>query len=1327
MFALSESFSMSGYRKRSGTFAVLQLILLILFVFGRPAEARTSIYVFVPGQSTLVQTGGIAGVHETYGIEGKFRLTVDFDAGIASFEQVDANLTEPTGFLYSQGLGEIFNMAGLAGTIVDETTIEFEGKTADGTDSDVNLTLTFEDDSAQLTGKITPPSNSADMFLYELDAVATKKYAGGTGEPNNPYQIATAEDLIAFGETPEDYNKHFILTADINLDPNLPGGRVFTHAVIAPDTNEVDDFQGTAFTGILNGNGHKIKNLTIYGATAEYLGLFGYVGPAGQIHDLGLDDVSINGSACVGALVGGSYGTITNCYATGNVTGGKSSGWLGGLVGRNYGNIKDSNVGTDLTGGDNSWMLGGMAGWHGGSIVNCHATGNISGGNENHYNGGLVGLCSWGTIEDSYSTGNVSGGDENWCLGGLVGSHNSRSVIKNCFAIGNVTGARGSHSLGGLMGSIEYSKVTNCYASGGITIEDSGRDLGGLVGSCNSGLITDCYATGSISGNWALGGLVGNLLIGSKITNCYAVGRVSSITNSANSGGLVGSIGREYIWINDCFWDVETSGLSRSAAGTGLTTAQMQDVGTYQNAGWDYAGYRTDGTSDIWRMPEGGGYPELTIFSEGYQPHILAGTGTPEDPYQIATAEDLGALCQYDRSRNYKLMNDIDLAGIKWATAPIPDFDGSFDGNGHKIKNLTIQGGTKDSHLGLFGNIQSGAWIQNLGLENVLITAGNESFDIGGLAGSNSGNIICCYATGNISVEEESSDIGGLVGFTNTTGDITYCYTTCNISHGYNTERIGGLVGNNYGKITQCFSSGLMVSEGDSIELGGLVGSSAYPDYFINSCFWDVEKSGLSESDGGTGLTTAQIQDPNILMDAGWDFVHESDGPSDIWAQPIGEGYPILSWQLPESQWPQLPSFSGGTGEPNDPYLISTPQELNSIGHNSRLMSAHFKLIEDIDLADVKFFIIGNEIFRFSGIFDGNGHTISNFNYTSTNTNHAGFFGYIDGLYAEVKNLGLSDPNVVAVTEAYSSSIGSLIGRLENGVISGCYVQDGSISGSGHNIAGGLVGVSYGIITDCSVTCSVSGTVGVGGLAGGSHGIIADCKSSGEVSGNDCVGGLLGNAGGIITKCTSSGNVSGNDSIGGLIGVNSGEVTYCYSSADVLSSGSEAGGLVGDNTGTITDSYAAGNTSGNSIVGGLVGSNGYIQEWDLYREYPGYISNCYSTGSVSGTSTVGGLLGHNVVGSVMSSFWDKESSGQLDMCGIQYPDASGCDNANGKTTAEMQMENTFTSIGWDFVDETENGTEDIWWILEGQDYPWLWWELNDGESAETDGNLPAGQ
>ena len=207
---------------------------------------------------------------------------------------------------------------------------------------------------------------------------------------------------------------------------------------------------------------------------------------------------------------------------------------------------------------------------------------------------------------------------------------------------------------------------------------------------------------------------------------------------------------------------------------------------------------------------------------------------------------------------------------------------------------------------------------------------------------------------------------------------------------------------------------------------------------------------------------------------------------------------------------------------------------------------------------------------------------------------------------------------------------------------------------------------------------------------------------------------MMGIGRGIITKCISSGNVSGNDSVGGLIGDNRGEVIYCYSSSNVLSSGSGAGGLAGENAGTITDSYATGDTVGNSIVGGLVGSNGYIvsRRSEAWRN-TGHISNCYSTASTSGTSNVGGLLGKNMFGSITSSLWDKESSGQDEMCGDQNPEASGCDNTNGKTTAEMQTTSTFLEAGWDFVDETANGTEDIWWILDGQDYPRLSWEAHD--------------
>jgi hypothetical protein len=95
------------------------------------------------------------------------------------------------------------------------------------------------------------------------------------------------------------------------------------------------------------------------------------------------------------------------------------------------------------------------------------------------------------------------------------------------------------------------------------------------------------------------------------------------------------------------------------------------------------------------------------------------------------------------------------------------------------------------------------------------------------------------------------------------------------------------------------------------------------------------------------------------------------------------------------------------------------------------------------------------------------------------------------------------------------------------------------------------------------------------------------------------------------------------------------------------------------------------------------------------------IAKCYSTGTVIGSGYyVGGFVGDNEEGSITSSFWDIEISGQ-----------TISDGGTSLTTTEMQTATTFLDAGWDFVDETENGTEDIWWIDEGNDYPRLWWEF----------------
>ncbi|MBN2182296.1 MAG: rhodanese-like domain-containing protein [Sedimentisphaerales bacterium] len=227
------------------------------------------------------------------------------------------------------------------------------------------------------------------MYAWQWETAACK-YAGGSGIAKDPYQIATAEDLILLGESPEDYDKHFILTADIDLDPNLPGRKVFDTAVIAPDVDPNDKysfFDGTAFTGVFDGKGYIVSNLHIQGK--DYIGLFGKLSSGGKISNLGLEAVNVNGTGYhIGGLVGGqSSSEIDMCYSTGAVHGGKD---VGGLAGYCYGVVSNSYSSCSVQGEDN---VGGLVGNNLGSITMSYSNSLVM-ADENV--GGLVGcdfLC----------------------------------------------------------------------------------------------------------------------------------------------------------------------------------------------------------------------------------------------------------------------------------------------------------------------------------------------------------------------------------------------------------------------------------------------------------------------------------------------------------------------------------------------------------------------------------------------------------------------------------------------------------------------------------------------------------------------------------------------------------------------------------------------------------------------------------------------------------------------------------------------------------------------------------------------------------------------
>ena len=445
--------------------------------------------------------------------------------------------------------------------------------------------------------------------LFALPAHA--QYSGGTGEPNDPYQIATAAELIALGNEPNDYDKHFILTADINLDPNLPRRKVFDKAVIAPDTNAEEDYlyQETPFSGVFDGMGHTISHLTIQGGTN--VGLFGHLSSAAQITNLGVVDVSIVGSGdYVGSLVGDNRGSLDRCYGTGVVGG---STCVGGLVGQNEA-----------------------------TMTGCYSAGAVSGTWANV--GGLVGSNWSGTVTQCYSTDTVSGGDS----------------------------------------------------------------VGGLVGS-NGGTVTQCYCTGMVSGtgkSWRVGGLVGDN--SGAVTQCYSAGAVSG--TGQDVGGLVGS-GSSSQGVTTSFWDTQNVRPSQECAGRGKTTAEMQTAKPFLEAGWDFVGETQNGTHEVWQMPQGSGYPILSVF-HGYTAPQLQGAGTAKNPYLIHDALELGAIVHYSPNAHYRLAVSIDLSGICWSVPVIPSFGGTFDGNGHTITHLTIGGA---GCLGLFGQVGSGAKSQTWG------------------------------------------------------------------------------------------------------------------------------------------------------------------------------------------------------------------------------------------------------------------------------------------------------------------------------------------------------------------------------------------------------------------------------------------------------------------------------------------------------------------------------------------------------------------------------------------------------------------------------------
>ncbi len=279
---------------------------------------------------------------------------------------------------------------------------------------------------------------------------------------------------------------------------------------------------------------------------------------------------------------------------------------------------------------------------------------------------------------------------------------------------------------------------------------------------------------------------------------------------------------------------------------------------------------------------------------------------------------------------NHTLLNDLDSTtpgyqelasptanqGKGWqpiGTWSLSAFIGSFDGQGHEIRDLFINR-PNESPVGLFGFTGEGGVVKNIGLVDAAVTG---YYYAGALVGFNNGIVVDSYATGNLS--GIAGMVGGLVGKNTDTlgnsystasvsgvvnvgslvgdnwgGTVSKCYAT---GSAIGVSCVGGLVAyNNNGTISDSYSKGSVTGNND---IGGLVGR----DYegTVSNSFWDIETSGQSTSAGGTGKTTGEMKDISTFSDVSWDIV--AVGNSSVrnlaysWNVVDNETYPFLSWQ----------------------------------------------------------------------------------------------------------------------------------------------------------------------------------------------------------------------------------------------------------------------------------------------------------------------------------------------------------------------------------------------------------------------------------------------
>ncbi len=335
------------------------------------------------------------------------------------------------------------------------------------------------------------------------------------------------------------------------------------------------------------------------------------------------------------------------------------------------------------------------------------------------------------------------------------------------------------------------------------------------------------------------------------------------------------------------------------------------------------------------------------ISSTPVQP---VGSGTEIDPYIIETLDNLEWLSTTSSSWGgyFIQTTDIDASDTQnWnggeGFMPIgtgSSFYGTYDGQYNKISNLNINRSSTNNQA-FFYKLHTTGTLSNIVLENVSVTG---NYNVSALVSFvNQGHVRNCSSSGSVSA---TGTAGGLIGTTYNGAEVSKCFSSCNVS---GQTYLGGLIGNmsDYCLIANCYARGNVTGTNTK---GGLIGSSYYlyqsqvhnsystgyvssgswsggligDDGVAHNCFWDMQTSSMTSSDGGTGKVTSEMQTISTYtdlttagLDAAWDFTgtqFDDAATEDIWAFSVGfnDNYPVLSWQILKAEFTSVTATTTG-------------------------------------------------------------------------------------------------------------------------------------------------------------------------------------------------------------------------------------------------------------------------------------------------------------------------------------------------------------------------------------------------------------------------------